>query len=253
MENSEYNLDQIIDILSKYNFVENSFSDPLNIKVLENCIVELLGIVTVDRSVQFHQIINDRHYRKFNFLEDSHKTDYEYDDLTLLSFTSLYPSIIKYLIDSKQIRFNIIGFDKLFVFLFDNRKKIKQIQIERGLDNKIYYNLRWILNCAYGLITSKKERFLFSDMEENLITKFVVEKIVNKLSFTNCVAGNTDEYYFDLTIHNINRSVLELTCEDFVKKYGLSFELIENHKVNFMEIQKFQHPIIMHQKLRRNF
>lgn len=242
----KFNIDIVINALSKHKLSATTVSlyERANLKAFQECIEDILQmhsreIQIIDFQFQFPAKNHDSQNFQ-TFLDEKYRSTKDFDNITVLDFQYLYASIIVYLIKNNLIKFNIVGYDELFVFLFENRKEFKQLHVNREMDDDSYYNLRFILNATYGLITSKTQYFLYSDMKINLIADFLKNKIVQMFDFTNCIAGDTDQYFFDHS-HKINKDVFELACDDF-EKLGLSFS-IQTKTVNFNDIRRFQRAI----------
>lgn len=229
-------IERVADILSKHELCANiiTIQNLMNLQKFEECIDELLDNPEIDFSIYFKHPVNVVNFREFNFINDRYKTDLDFVDITVLSFQNLYGSIIVNLIKQDSIKFNIIGFSELFVFLYENRTQLKAISIDTQQPN-IWNNCKFILNATYGLLISKSPKFLYSNMKMNLITLFVKNTILRSLNFTNCIAGDTDDFYFDMHNH-IHRQVFELACDDFAE-LGLSFE-VKKMTVNFTNRNK---------------
>jgi hypothetical protein len=234
----EFNLDQVTKILGKHNLSNFSFNNQL-VDALEEVVFELLEYDIKKRRYIFVSVSPMIDYSKIVFLNEKYQNYDTHTDITTLEFSYLYPSIFVKLIKEKKIKFNIYGFAELYVFIFENIKTLKARSLD-GDDENAYRNARALLNSLYGVLVSRKKRFLYSNMRENLIIRYLVDDIIGSLNFTSLIGADVDILYFDLS-SDISKSVFELATDDF-KRRGFRYET-NISDINFSESKKFSFRI----------
>lgn len=134
----------------------------------------------------------------------SHETTALFD-ANIVEFNSLYPAIYAKAFSTGELDVEIKNFNKLFIWLFDNRGLIRQHSAEAN------FTAKYILNAFYGVLSSNK-RAIRSTATECLITKFFNEQVLPHIYQLGLYYWNVDEFIYRKEHSAQVQNMLDMIC-----------------------------------------
>lgn len=213
---NEQNLDEIIKVL------ELNFENTLNQNVLTFDVMKFMKITNqlanLFSDMQLPNRISCSYVNtKFEYATDLYKTKPFHVrsaidrkttalfDVNIVELNSLYPSIYAKAFETGELDVELRNFNKIYVWLFDNRGLIKTKSLNA------YYTAKYILNSFYGVLMSTK-RIVRSTATECLITKFFAEQVLPHVYHLGLYYWNVDEFIYRADYTDNVTKMLDMIC-----------------------------------------